>query len=209
MCGVSRSPSAHSKAVVYRGASGTRDADRHLPMTTDTVAWIASMTKAITTVAALQMVEQGRLALDAPIGDVLPALAQPRVLDGFEEDGTPRLRPARRAITLRHLLTHTSGHTNSVWNADMARYMQGAGVPATGSGLRRALTVPLIADPGERWEYGIGLDWTGQAIETASGQRLDAYFRDHVLGPLGMDDTGVPHRPGATRAPRCHASAPA
>lgn len=175
--------------VVYTGAAGTRDAEGRLPMTADTVAWIASMTKAITTVAALQMVEQGRLALDAPIGEILPALAQPHVLEGFDENGTPRLRPARRPITLRHLLTHTSGHSYDMWNADMGRYMEGAGVPGAVSCQRAALATPLIADPGDRWEYGIGIDWAGQAVEAASGQRLDAYLRDHVLGPLGMADT--------------------
>ncbi|MBV9747847.1 MAG: beta-lactamase family protein [Acetobacteraceae bacterium] len=175
--------------VLCTAAAGTRDADGKAPMAPETVVWIASMTKAVTTVAALQMVEQGKLAMDAPLGETVPQLASPQVLEGFDEAGEPRLRAARRPITLRQLLTHTSGCTYDMWNADMARYMVHAGVPRISSCQNAALTTPLIADPGERWEYGIGIDWAGKAVEAVSGQKLDAYLQDHVLGPLGMRDT--------------------
>ena len=112
--------------AVYEGASGRR-AWKGAPMTLDTVFWIASMTKAVTSVAAMQLVEQGRLTLDAPIGELLPELAAPQVLEGFDADGAPRLRPARRPITLRHLLTHTAGFGYDIWNADIGRYMRAAG----------------------------------------------------------------------------------
>jgi methyl acetate hydrolase len=187
---------ADANGVVYEGAFGRRSLEGDTPMSLDTVFWIASMTKAITSVAAMQLVEQDRLSLDAPIGELLPALASPQVLEGFDADGQPRLRPARRPITLRHLLTHTAGFSYNNWNPDIGRYMEVTGLPATGSGLRAALEAPLIFDPGERWEYGINTDWVGQAIEAASGQQLDVYFREHIFGPLGMADTAFVLEPG-------------
>ena len=107
-------------ATVYQGAFGRRALPDGAAMTPDTVFWIASMTKAITSTAAMQLVEQGRLSLDRPIGDLLPEIAAPQVLEGFDADGAPRLRPAKRPITLRHLLTHTAGFVYDIWNADMA-----------------------------------------------------------------------------------------
>lgn len=175
--------------TLYEGAFGRRGLDRPDPMTPDTVAWLASMTKAITTVAALQQVEAGTLALDAPIGDAVPALAEPKVLEGFEADGAPRLRPARRPITLRHLLTHTSGFSYDIWNADIGRHMERHGLPGIITCRRAALETPLVADPGEAWEYGIGIDWAGLAVEAVTGQRLGDILRERVLGPLGMADT--------------------
>lgn len=164
-------------------AAGARGAADPAPMTPDTVFWIASCTKAITSLAALQLVERGLLSLDGPISDRLPALAEPRVLDGFEADGTPRLRPARRAVTLRDLLTHTSGLAYDFCSADLTAYYA-----ATGENL---LSVPpvLAFDPGERWQYGTGIDAAGWAIEAATGQDLQAYFADNILGPLGMTDS--------------------
>jgi methyl acetate hydrolase len=179
---------ADADGIVYEGAFGLRNLAGDTPMDQDTVFWIASMTKALTSVAAMQLVERGALALDAPIGELLPALAAPRVLDGFDGD-EPRLRPATRPITLRHLLTHTAGFSYNNWNPVMGRYMAATGLPAPGSGLRAALDAPLIFEPGERWEYGINTDWVGQAVEAASGQSLADYFRQHICTPLGMTDT--------------------
>jgi methyl acetate hydrolase len=180
---------ANGNEVIYQRAFGKRDQSGDQPMTDDSVFWIASMTKAITSVAAMQLVEQGRLSLDAPIGAVLPDLATPQVLEGFDADGAPRLRPARGPITLRHLLTHTAGFCYDMWNGDMVRYLEVTGTPAFRTGLNAALKVPLMTDPGTRWEYGTSLDFAGKAVEAASGVRLDAYLRDHVLAPLGMVDT--------------------
>ena len=180
---------ATGKEVIYQGAFGNRDLSTDTAMTLDSVFWIASMTKAITAAAAMQLVEQGKLALDAPIGKVLPELAAPQVLGGFDADGEPKLRPAKNPITLRHLLTHTAGFSYPMWNGDMARYLEKSGTPSARTGQNASLDVPIMTDPGTRWEYGINLDWTGKAIEAVSGKRLEAYLRDHLFSPLGMTDT--------------------
>jgi CubicO group peptidase (beta-lactamase class C family) len=181
---------ANSKEVIYQGAFGKRDLSKDDAMTPDSVFWIASMTKAITTAAAMQLVEQGKLSLDAPIGQVLPDLAAPQVLEGFDADGEPRLRPARKPITLRHLMTHTAGFCYNMWNGDMVRYLEKTGLPAVTTCKNEALKTPLVSDPGTRWEYGINIDFVGKAVEAVTGQRLDAYLRDHLFTPLGMTDTG-------------------
>ena len=200
---------ATANGVVFEGASGTRDLDTGVPMTADTVVWIASMTKAITGACAMQLVEQGRLSLEAPIQTVLPELGTPMVLEGFDPEGNPRLRPARRAITLRHLLTHTSGFVYDMWSADTLRYMKQAGIPGIVSCRNKALTLPLAFDPGERWDYGIGIDWVGKAVEAVSRQTLGAYMRANILDPLGMSDTAF--KIGAEqrqRLARIHARGP-
>jgi len=181
---------ATDKDIIYQAAFGKRDLGKADPMTVDSVFWIASMTKAITATAAMQLVEQGKLSLDEPIGKLLPVLNAPRVLDGFDEAGAPVLRPAKRPITLRQLMTHTAGHCYTIWNARMSRYLEVTGIPGITTCKNAALTVPLVSDPGERWEYGINIDFVGKAVEAASGKRLDAYLRDHILAPLGMNDTG-------------------
>ncbi|QWG18347.1 beta-lactamase family protein [Bradyrhizobium sediminis] len=180
---------ANSKEVIYQGAFGQRDLSRDIAMSLDSVFWIASMTKAITAAAAMQLVEQGKLSLDAPIGKVLPDLASPQVLEGFGADGMPRLRAAKNPISLRQLLTHTAGFSYPMWNGDMLQYLEKTATPSARTGLNASLRVPLMTDPGTRWEYGINIDWAGKAVEAASGQRLDAYLRDHLFAPLGMTDT--------------------
>jgi methyl acetate hydrolase len=175
---------------VYQGAFGQRSLPDGPVMTADTVFWIASMTKAITSTAAMQLVEQGRLSLDRPIADVLPELSALQVLEGFDAAGEPKLRPARRAITLRHLITHTAGFVYDIWNPEMGRYMERRGVPGIISCENAALMLPLVFDPGERWDYGINIDWVGKAVERASGQLLGDYFAEHIFEPAGIKDTG-------------------
>ena len=180
---------ADSKELIYQGAFGKRDLSKDDAMTLDSVFWIASMTKAITAAAAMQLVEQGKLSLDAPIGRVLPDLASPQVLEGFDAGGEPMLRPARNPITLRHLMTHTAGFCYNMWNGDMVQYLEKTGLPAVTTCKNDALKTPLMTDPGTRWEYGINIDFVGKAVEAVSGKRLDAYLRDHLFTPLGMTDT--------------------
>jgi methyl acetate hydrolase len=180
---------ASGKEIIYQGAFGKRDLSGDIAMTLDSVFWIASMTKAITAAAVMQLVEQGKLSLDAPIGNVLPDLAAPKVLEGFDAKGEPRLRPAKNPITLRHLLTHTAGFSYPMWNGDMLQYLEKTGTPSARTGLNESLRVPIMTDPGTRWEYGINIDWVGKAVEAASHQQLDVYLRDHLFIPLGMTDT--------------------
>src|SRR6266478_6017018 len=181
---------ANSKEVIYQGAYGKRDLSKDDAMTVDSVFWIASMSKALTAAAAMQLVEQGKLSLDAPIGKVLPDLAAPQVLEGFDAQGEPKLRPAKKPITLRHLMTHTAGFCYDLWNGDMVKYLEKTGLPGITTCKNDALKTPIMSDPGTRWEYGTNIDFVGKAIEAASGKRLDAYLRDHLFAPLGMTDTG-------------------
>ncbi len=182
---------ATDKGPFYQGAFGKRSlGPGGADMTMDTVFWIASMTKAITSTAAMQQVERGKLSLDQPISDILPELASPQVLEGFDASGAPKLRPAKRPITLRHLLTHTAGFTYDFLDADTQRYNKVTGLPGIITCKNDALRTPLAFDPGERWEYGINIDWAGKAVERVSGQKLGAYFHEHLFGPLGMGDTG-------------------
>jgi CubicO group peptidase (beta-lactamase class C family) len=190
--------------VTFEAAAGRRSLAADAPMSADTVFWMASMTKAITSVAALQLVEAGKLSLDGDLSHLLPEFAALQVLEGFDEAGAPRLRPARSAPTLRQLLTHTSGYGYGFLSDDLART-----ATAVNTHTRADYILPLLFDPGEGWFYGVGIDWAGMAIEAASGQRLDAYFQDHILGPLGMADTGFALRPEhAERQAGVHARLP-
>ena len=175
--------------MLYEGAFGTREIGKNTPMTLDTVVWIASMTKAITAAAAMQLVEKGKLSLERPASEVVPQVGQAQVLDGWDAAGKPRLRAPKRPITLRHLLTHTSGYSYEIWSGDIARYQEVTQTPGITTCTNAALTTPLLFDPGDRWEYGISIDWAGKMVEAASGQRLDRYLQENLLGPLGMKDT--------------------
>src|SRR5271163_2475275 len=148
---------ANSKEVIYQGAYGKRDLSKDDAMTADSVFWIASMSKAITAAAGMQLVEQGKLSLDAPIGKVLPDLAAPQVLEGFDAKGEPRLRPAKSPITLRQLMTHTAGFCYDMWNGDMGTYLEKTGTPGVITCQNAALKTPIASDPGTRWEYGTNI----------------------------------------------------
>ena len=180
---------ADNSGVIYQGAFGRRAVDRPDPMTLDTVFRIASMTKAVTATAAMQLIKSGRIGLEQPIGEILPFARDVKVLEGFDDAGKPRLRAPAREVTVRHLLTHTSGYSYDIFNADLGRYVQSMGLPSIITCQLEALTVPLLFDPGTRWEYGIGIDLVGRIVETISGQDLEAYFQQHIFGPLGMRDS--------------------
>ena len=175
--------------VTYRHAAGVRSVSASAKMDQETVFWIASMTKAVVSVAALQLVEQGKLSLDGDLSELLPDLADLQVLDGIDETGTPKTRPAKSKVTLRQMLTHTSGMAYGFTSPAAQAYIEASGLDPN-SGTRAGLKQALLFEPGAGFIYGIGIDWAGVAIEAASGQRLDAYLRDHVLDPLGMSDTG-------------------
>jgi CubicO group peptidase (beta-lactamase class C family) len=135
------------------------------------------------------LVERGALSLDSPIAAVLPALARPQVLEGFGADGLPLLRAARTPITLRRLLSHTAGYGYNLWSASLQRCVTTCGMPRIPDSWEAAARVPLLADPGTVWNYGINTDIVGKAVEVASGRTLAEYLAAQVLEPLGMSDT--------------------
>ena len=186
---------ADEHGVIYQSAFGRRNIDLPQRMTVDSVFRIASMTKAITGAAAMQMVEQNKLSLDQPAKEILPFLAETKVLLGFDSQNNPLLRAPKTDITLRNLLTHTAGFVYDTWNEEMHRYAQICDVPATRTGKLAALTAPLNFDPGERWEYGINIDVAGRMVEVASGLDLETYMQRHLFAPLGMVDTSFNPRP--------------
>jgi CubicO group peptidase (beta-lactamase class C family) len=173
--------------TVVEAAAGARGLDNPAPMTSDTVFWIASFTKAVTTVAVLQLVEAGRIGLDDPVGPWLPGLANPMVLKGFDDAGAPVLANAEGPITVRHLLAHTSGLAYDFCHAELARY--------SAAQTERGGPIPLMFEPGTAWAYGVGLDWAGELVAAVSGETLDMYLLEHVFGPLGMTETGFAATP--------------
>ncbi|WP_310496646.1 serine hydrolase domain-containing protein [Sandarakinorhabdus sp.] len=175
-----RSGTIAEVAVGTRGPGGPA-------LTTDSLFQIASMTKAVTSVAVMQLVEQGRLALDEDIGTLLPGLADPLVLTGFGADGSAITRSAAGPVTLRQLLTHTSGLGYEFMSAELSQWRT---LNPAAQGSRASLLLPLLADPGTAWIYGISTDWAGLAVEAASGMPLGDWFARHIFGPLGMTDTG-------------------
>jgi CubicO group peptidase (beta-lactamase class C family) len=179
---------ATASKTIYEGAFGKRDSISGIDVTTDSIFRIASMTKPVTAVAAMQLVEQGKLGLQEPVARHLPQLGKLQVLEGFDKDtNKPVLRPARRPVLLRHLLTHTSGFVYENWDANLVRYLEQAGTVNSDTGMP---VHPLMFEPGTRWEYGTNMDWVGRLVEAVSGQTLEEYFQRNILRPLGMKDTG-------------------
>jgi CubicO group peptidase (beta-lactamase class C family) len=181
---------ATERGLVYEGASGRANSTTGSAIGPDTIFWLLSMTKAITATACMQLIEQGKLRLDQPAGDILPQLKARQILDGFDSTGRPKLRPARNAITVRHLLTHTSGFTYSIWSDQLSQFEKVTGLPDIGYSMNGAFAAPLEFEPGERWEYGISMDWVGKLVEAVTDQSLEIYFREHIFEPLGMLNTG-------------------
>jgi methyl acetate hydrolase len=178
---------ATADKITYTGAIGKRDGSSGMDVKPDSIFRIASMTKAITTTAAMQLVEQGKVGLTGPVSKYLPELGKLEVLDGFDAAGKPMLRAPKNPIELRHLMTHTSGCVYSVWDPMMDRYTKIPGNAAPPGAV--APLTPLAFDPGTKWQYGTGIDWTGKLVEKVSGLTLEEYFQRNILGPLGMKDT--------------------
>jgi CubicO group peptidase (beta-lactamase class C family) len=168
----------------YLGAFGQRGVADPAPMSADTLFWVASMTKVLTSVAALQLIEQGRLSLDQDAAELVPEINDVPVLEGFDAAGAPRLRAAKTTVTLRHLLTHTAGFGYVFMNKDLARYAEQKGLT-----FGDAMAIPRLFEAGERWEYGINTDLVGQVVEKVSGQTLDVYLKANVFDVLGMKDS--------------------
>jgi len=180
---------AQGDAVVYQGAFGKQHVAKGVPMATDSIFRIASMTKAVTSVAVMQLVERGRVKLDEPAGTYLAELARVEVLEGFDANGTAKLRPPKTPVTVRQLLTHTSGFGYELFDEKLSHYVAAGGVPSVRTGDGGFLKAPLLFDPGRKWEYGISTDWLGELVEKISGQSLEEYFRQNIFVPLGMKDS--------------------
>jgi CubicO group peptidase (beta-lactamase class C family) len=179
---------ADDKGIIYEGAAGPRAVGRDDPVGADNPLRVASMTKPVCTVAALQLVERGNLDLDAPVERYCPEFADLKVLEGFD-GATPKLRPPASRAIIRHLLTHTSGQPYWFWNVDSAHWHKVTGVPIMTTGEAISLTEPLMSDPGTTFQYGLAVDWLGKVVEAVSGMSLDRYFAENITGPLGMRDT--------------------
>jgi CubicO group peptidase (beta-lactamase class C family) len=186
---------ADRSGVIHASAHGVRSVGAPEAMSLDTVFRLFSMTKAVASVAALRLIEEGLLTLDTPVGDVLPAFDALQVLEGFDGD-VPILRaPASRA-TIRQLMTHTAGPVYEMWDANQKKYLKAMGLPRMASGARDAFAAyPLAFDPGTRFGYGVSTDWLGLVVEELSGERIDAVLRREIFAPLGMDATGVESSP--------------
>ncbi|MGC9417636.1 MAG: serine hydrolase domain-containing protein [Rhodovulum sp.] len=175
-------------ANVYEGAKGVRDLGTGVPMTTDTVFAIFSTTKAIGGTAVMQCVEEGLLDLDAPAREYAPAIAELQVLEGFDENGNPKLRAPKSDITTRQLMLHTAGFGYDFFNEKYLRLAEEHGQPSVVTGTMAALKTPLLFDPGEKWEYGTNIDWAGQVVEGIRGKRLSEVLKERVFAPLGITD---------------------
>ena len=171
---------ADADGVIYQGASGPRAAGEGDPVGVDTHFRIMSMTKMVATVAALRLVEQGRLELDGPVAEYCPEFADLQVLVGFDGD-TPKLRPPASRATVRQLITHTAGLGYWFWNEDLVRWDAVTGNPPLISGLRGAFRAPLLHDPGTRFNYGINTDWLGKVVESAGATPLVRSTKKCVL----------------------------
>lgn len=176
-----------SSKTTYSGAFGKRDLASGVDLTLDSIFGIASMTKPVTSVAAMQLVERGKLKLDEPASTYIKELGSLQVLHGFDAAGKPILKPATKPVTLRTLLTHTSGFAYDTWFPDMLRWEKATGTTLP-LGTVAPLT-PLMFEPGSRWQYGTSADWSGRLVETVSGLTLEQYFQKNILEPLGMHDT--------------------
>ena len=174
---------------IYEGAAGKRRLDQPADMTTDSVFAIFSTTKAITGTAVLQLVEEGKLDLDAPARRYAPEIGKLQVIEGFAADGEPILRAPKRDITTRMLMVHTAGLSYDFINHTYNRLAEERGQPSVITASKACLMTPLLFDPGERWEYGTNLDWCGQIVEAIAGSRLGDVFKARIFEPLGMRDT--------------------
>jgi methyl acetate hydrolase len=179
---------ADRNGVIYEGAAGSTVAGGDDPVSPGTHFRIMSMTKIVTTVAALQQVEKGTLDLDAPVDTYRPEFAEVQVLEGVDGD-TPRLRPPASRATVKQLVTHTAGLSYWFWNEDITRWQSVTGTPTVLSGSTVIFTAPMVADPGTKFEYGINTDWLGRVVEAAAGVPLDVAVRDGITDPLGMSET--------------------
>ena len=171
---------------VYEGAAGRRRIDKDDAMSTDSTFALFSTTKAITGTAVLQLVEDGKLDLDAPAKDYAPDIGKLQVIEGFDESGQPRLRAPKRDVTTRMLMLHTAGLGYDFFSETYNRLAQEQDQPSVITASKASLMTPLLFDPGEEWQYGTNIDWCGQVVEGITGRRLGEVFQTRIFEPLGI-----------------------
>ena len=174
---------------IYEGAAGVRALSNGAAMTTDTICAVFSTTKAIAGTTCLQLVEEGRLDLDAPAKNYTPDIGELQVLEGFDGNGDPMLRPPKRDVTTRMLLLHTAGLAYDFFNETYNRLAEEHDQISPVTSSKASLMTPLLFDPGDEWEYGTNIDWAGQVVEGITGKRLGEVMQERVFDPLGMDST--------------------
>ena len=175
-------------ANLYEGAAGKRELGKDQPMTTDSVFAIFSTTKAICGTAAMQLVEEGKIALTDPAKKYVPEIAEIGVLIGFDAAGQPRTRPPKRDITINDLMLHTSGFCYEFFSADDLKYRGAKNIPSVVSCTDASIKTVLLHDPGERWTYGVNIDWLGKIVEQQRGKRLGEVMAERIFAPLGITD---------------------
>lgn len=172
----------------YEGASGKRELGKDQPMTTDSVFAIFSTTKAICGTAIMQLVEEGRIKLTDAAKKYVPEIAEVGVLTGFDAAGQPTTRPPKRDITVNDLMLHTSGFCYEFFSADDLKYRTAKNIPTVVSCSNASIKTVLLHDPGERWTYGVNIDWLGKIVEQQRGKRLGEVMKERIFGPLGIAD---------------------
>jgi CubicO group peptidase (beta-lactamase class C family) len=177
--------------ISYLKAFGSASAESNTQMQENSIFRIASMTKAITSVAVMQLVERQQIDLDAPASHYLPSLAGAWIFSGYDAStGSPRFRAPITAMTTRHLLTHTAGFGYEMWSSEILELVTAGHLPSMLGSDEHYGSAPLVFEPGSRWLYGINTDQLGVMIETVTGTRLDDYLQQMIFEPLGMEDTG-------------------
>jgi methyl acetate hydrolase len=183
------------KGNIYEGAAGVRELGKPAAMTTDTVMFLASCTKALTGVAVMQLVEEGKLKLDDEAGKYVPEINAIGVLEGFDANGEARVRKPKTPITINHLMLHTAGFCYDFFSADLLRYRSARDIPSVLSCTFPSIQDVLLHDPGERWTYGNSIDWLGRVVEVLRGKRLGEVLRERVFAPLAMQDVAFTMTP--------------
>lgn len=175
---------------IYEGAAGVREYGKETPMTTDTVSALFSTTKAMTGTTLMQLVEEGRVRLDDPVKNYVPDIAEIQVLGGFDADGQPILRGPRTDVTINMVMLHTAGFGYEFFSHEDKRYRNAKQTPSILTSTFDSIKSVLLFEPGERWNYGVNMDWVGKVVEALRGKRLGEVMAERLFAPLGMSDIG-------------------
>ena len=175
---------------IFEGAAGARELGKETRMTPDTVFALFSTTKALTGTALMQLVEEGKVSLEDPVKEYVPEIAEIKVLEGFDPEGRPILRAPRTDITINMLMLHTAGFGYEFFSHEDQRYRNAKEIPSILNSSFASIQSVLLFDPGERWNYGVNIDWVGKVVEAVRGKRLGEVMAERIFAPLGMTDIG-------------------